>query len=165
MNTERSAEPHARHTVNAQHRLLGTFIGRWHVTGQNAPSTPGGAAATVSGEESYEWLPGSFFVMNRWDRLFSDGNEHVGTGFLGSRGGAGFFSQSFDNLGYERRYEVTAEGRVWSFTGQFERARYEFSEDGDGFTARWELSRDGKDWQPLCDLRATRIGQPMPAVS
>jgi hypothetical protein len=149
-------DAHAPRQVRPEHRLLDVFVGQWRVSGTSAPGGPG---SEVAGGESYEWLPGGFFLMNRWQRDFGAGNEHVGTGILGHLPEAPlFFAQSFDNLGYERRYDVSVEGRVWSYVGPWERARIEFAEDHQSFTARWELSKDGESWSPLCDLKMTKLG-------
>lgn len=47
-------------------------------------------------------------------------------------------AQSFENHGFERRYDVAVDGRTWSFTGEHERATIEVSSDGNTQTIRWE---------------------------
>ena len=55
-----------------------------------------------------------------------------------------------------RRYEVSAEGRVWSFVGHSERARVGLSTDGRTQTIHWEWHHD-QGWLPLCDRVATKL--------
>lgn len=58
----------------AAHRRLEVFIGGWHAEGtsydegQDAadPRAPG---VPWTSDESYEWLPGKFFVLHRWDAM------------------------------------------------------------------------------------------------
>jgi hypothetical protein len=52
---------------------------------------------------------------------------------------------------------VALAGRVWTFSGQFERATFAFSEDGDHYQETWELTRDGHIWLLLGALEASRF--------
>jgi hypothetical protein len=150
-------DPHAPRQVTSEHRKLDVFLGRWRVSGTTGLSAP--AETRLSGEDSYEWLPGGFFMANRWHHHLDTGQELVGTGVLGHLPEAPmFFAQSFDSLGHERRYDLSVEGRVWSYLGPWERATLEFADDGQSFTARWEMSRDGEGWTRLCDLKLTKLG-------
>jgi len=55
---------------------------------------------------------------------------------------AGAISRApFDNHGFQRCYDVTVDGRVWTFSGATERARIVFSDDGATQTITWE-------WRP-----------------
>ena len=56
----------------AAHRRLEVFIGDWHAEGTSYGDGQDAADPRASGvpwtsDESYEWLPGSFFVLHRWD--------------------------------------------------------------------------------------------------
>ena len=56
----------------AAHKRLEIFIGNWHAEGtsygdgQDA-TDPRASSVPWTSDESYEWLPGSFFVLHRWD--------------------------------------------------------------------------------------------------
>ncbi|WP_309672281.1 hypothetical protein [Gemmatimonas sp.] len=41
-----------------------------------------------------------------------------------------YFARTFENHGFYRHYDVHFDRRLWSITGERERARIEFSEDG-----------------------------------
>ena len=152
-----TTDRHEKRVVGPEHRRLDVFVGRWRVEGRNAPQAPGSPGTSVLGEESYEWLPGGFFLMNRWNRRFSDGGIHQGTGIIGHEpGGETYTNQAFDNLGYARNYALSNNGRTWSFAGKWERATVTFSDDGRHLQTRWEISKDGNIWQPLCDLASTK---------
>jgi len=66
-----------------------------------------------------------------------------------------YFARSFENHGFYRHYEVAVEGRVWTLSGESERARIELNEDGRRQTIAWEW-RPNDVWLPLCDRVATR---------
>lgn len=99
------------------------LIGQWQVEGNNAPAAPHAPRTPVSGEQSYEWLPGKFFVLGRWSRRFGDGGRaHIGTSILGyDPDRDGLSTHHYDNLGYAREYAVSVRDRVWSLTGRSER--------------------------------------------
>lgn len=150
------ADPHAERGRGPAHEQLEALVGAWRVTGRNAPAAPRSAASPVTGDQTYEWLPGRRFLAARWHHRF-DGGAHVGTGILGFDPETGaMFAHNYDNLGYARRYRVTVRGRVWTFTGARERATIEIAADGEAFTESWEISKDGAIWRPLCELVAVR---------
>jgi hypothetical protein len=66
-----------------------------------------------------------------------------------------YVARSFENHGFYRHYEVECDGRAWTFSGEFERARIVFSTDGRQQTITWEW-RPADRWLPLCDRVAVR---------
>jgi peptidoglycan/xylan/chitin deacetylase (PgdA/CDA1 family) len=102
-------------------------------------------------------MPGGFFLIGRWVHRFGSA-LHEGISFIGHDPGTRSYSaDNFDNLGYHRTYALDERGGLWHFSGGFERATMRFDDDGNGFTVNWELSKDGKTWAPLCELRGTRL--------
>jgi ketosteroid isomerase-like protein len=153
------SDPHATRARGSELEQLEAFVGAWRVFGHNAPAAPGATASEVIGEQTYEWLPGRFFLASRWHRRFAAG-EHVGTGILGYDPDAGsLLSHNFDNLGFARRYRVAVRGRVWTFAGPWERATISFDPSGERYTEAWEIARDGARWRTLCELWAVRARQ------
>lgn len=65
-----------------------------------------------------------------------------------------YFARSFENHGFYRHYEVANEGRIWTFSGELERARIEFSAD---FSIQTILWKPQGSWLPLCDRVARRV--------
>jgi hypothetical protein len=56
------------------HRRLDVFVGDWHTEGTSfadgqAPDDPRASAAPWKSDEHYEWLPGGFFLLRRWDAV------------------------------------------------------------------------------------------------
>ena len=66
------------------------------------------------------------------------------------------FARSFENHGFYRDDPVTRDGKVWTFSGETERATITFSNDDRTQTIAWEWKPDGA-WLPFCDRVATRI--------
>ena len=52
---------------------------------------------------------------------------------------------------------VKRDGNTWTFEGETERARYDFSRDGRTCVIKWEFKPDGELWKPLCDRTAKRV--------
>src|SRR6478609_3478416 len=100
---------------------LDGFVGTWRVTGRNLAGAPSGAGAAVSGTESFEWLPGGFFLAYRWHRRSGDG-QRQGLGVLASEAPEGRCSaQLYDDLGFVRRYDGTVQHGRLALAGAWER--------------------------------------------
>jgi hypothetical protein len=137
------------------HERLDAFIGNWKIDGRNAEGAPRAANTRVAGDESYEWLPGRFFLLHRWDRRFGD-TQHTGIAVIGYDASRDAYSaQFFDNLGYARTYDATIRDRVLTLMGARERASISVS--GGLMMTHWERTTDGAHWTPLCDLTGTKV--------
>lgn len=155
---EAPADPHAPRVPQELHKRLEAFIGRWSVSGRNADAAPAAPNSPIRGENHFEWLPGQLFVIGRF-RHDNGTGTHCGASMLGVDEESGaLFAHNFDNLGYERRYTLSIEGGVWRFAGRFERAALVFGQDGRSYEERWELSKDGEQFVPLCEMHATKLG-------
>ncbi len=66
-----------------------------------------------------------------------------------------YFARCFENHGFYRLCDLAVDGRVWTLSGDTERARIAFSADGRTQTITWEW-RPGDRWLPLCDRIARR---------
>lgn len=62
----------------------------------------------------------------------------------------------FDNGGNHPVYRVTEHDRVWIYTGEFQRATHTVSEDGKSMKVHWDWSKDGQNWNSLCDLKGAK---------
>jgi hypothetical protein len=154
-----SANPHAHRRPGREQELLKLFLGAWNVEGHNAPSAPDAEGDAVTGRDVFELLPGGFFIQGHWDHTFASGVVFTGIAMLGYDPDEGsFFAHHYDNLGYPRRYPVTYNDRVFTYTGQYERATIVFSPDGQRMIQTWEMSDDGENWRPLCELHSSKQG-------
>jgi hypothetical protein len=138
-------------------KKLQPFVGKWIVEGQNLSGAPVAPNTEVAGVQTYDWLPGNFFLVGKWDRQFDD-SEHIGIGMFGyDLTKQEFYLNNYDNLGHAVTYDVDSYRHIWKFAGVKERATVIFSNDGQTFIEDWEILNDNFVWQPLCTLKSTKI--------
>ena len=147
---------------SAAHKSLEVFIGTWHAegtsygVGQDA-ANPRAAGVPWTSDESYEWLPGGFFVLHRWDAM---AGSFSGVEIMGyDEADGGYFTRMFDNGGNHPDYRANVDGDVWSFTEPQSRATVTVHDGGDKMTFKWEWKNGGSEWLPLCDRVASRTRQ------
>jgi hypothetical protein len=143
------------------HRRLDVFIGTWHTEGTSftdgqTPDDPRASGVPWTSDETYEWLPGGFFVLHRWNALAGtrvfDGTEIIGN----DEANGGYFTRFFDNAGFHPEYTATVDGDVWTFTEPSTRATVTVQDGGQHIEHIWEWRHGGNAWLPLCERRATR---------
>lgn len=137
-----------------EHEKLAVWIGDWRAEG--ASYAADGARSDWRSEESVEWLPGEFFVVQRWNE-HGTGEPFIGLGVIGYDAETKrYFTRSFENHGFYRHYDMGVDGDVWTINGATERARVEFTDDGDTQLIHWDF-KPGETWLPLCDRTARRV--------
>jgi hypothetical protein len=142
-----------------EYEKLAVWIGDWRAEGTNYAAD--GATSRWLSEETFEWLAGQFFVVQRWNEHGST-EPFIGLGVMGyDQRTARHFTRSFENHGFYRHYDMTVEGNIWTFDGPTERARVEFVDGGDTQRIHWEFKPRGQ-WQPLCDRVARRVKPDVP---
>lgn len=147
---------------DARHEALSVFLGEWKAEGTSYGETeqpsddPKRNGAAWTSTHTGRWHSGEFFLIQ--DEKARPGGEIFDTlSVMGVDPQTGkYFARSFENHGFYRHYEVTVNDKVWTFTGEHERARIEFSADNRKQMIVWEWKPKDK-WLPLCDRTATRI--------
>lgn len=135
-------------------KRLEALIGEWkeETSFKNDPENSG------TGKATFEWLDGGFFIVWRFDSNYKKHGEHKGLCVIGydeaTKSCTGHF---FDNLGYARTYQVNITNDELKIKGEFERYSAEFSNQGKTLTGTWEHSKDGSNWEYLCDVKQTRL--------
>ena len=132
---------------------LDIFVGDWHAEGD---VYQGDKRARWVSDEHYEWLPGRHFLASRW-RADVGGHPFEGQGIFGHDEKRGYFAHFYDNGGHHPEYRLSVDGSRWTFSGEAQRAIYEFAADGKSYKIHWDKRENGGDWQPLCDLTARRV--------
>jgi len=160
MTTSDSEAPPTR---GKQHEALDVFLGRWRAEGttfgtpKQTEADPRGAHEPWVSTHTAMWHTGKFFLIQD-ERATSAGGPFDTLSILGvDAKSGGYVARAFENHGFYRHYDVTVDGDVWTFTGETERARIEFSDNGRTQTINWEW-RPKDQWLPLCDRVATREG-------
>jgi len=146
----------------AAHDALSVFLGDWKATGKSYgspdqdPNDPKGRPEEWTSRHTGAWHTGEFFLIQD-ERAVVGGKQFDTISIMGVDAATGeYFAHGFENNGFERRYAVKVEGRVWTLSGEFERATIAFSENGRSQDIVWEW-KPGKAWLPLCDRTATRV--------
>jgi hypothetical protein len=136
-------------------KQLEVFLGSWKADGEAKPGSP--EAGRMRTADTYEWYHGGFFMIDRGELRVDDNEPDKHVWMFGFDPSTGLYPiHAFDSRGNYRLYQASVENRTWTFTGEWERARIVFSEDGQRFTADWEFTVDGSRWAPLCHITAIR---------
>lgn len=141
---------------STEHDRLRIFLGQWHAEGLSY--APRGAVEKWVSDEIYEWLPGQFFMLQRWDATAGT-TDFKGLGIINFDPDTGnYVTRAYVNRGFIRDYVTRVEGNVWTLTGDRERARIEFTDGGNTQRINWEWRPNGNVWLPLCDRIAVKAG-------
>ena len=148
---------HTTPRPGAGHKKLNRFVGAWHTKGQTKVGA-NGEALLITGTDTYEWLPGGFFLVHRWDvRMGSE--ESKGIEIIGYDDKTKAYpTYSFDNQGNTGTYQASTRDGVWTFRSRSERATVVMSDDGNTIIANWEHLTDGINWQPWMEVKLQRAG-------
>ena len=111
---------------------------------------PRASAMPWTSDETYEWLPGGFFVLHRWDAM-------AGTKVFKGTALGGYFTRVFDDDGFHPEYRVDVSGNAWTFREPAARATITFGDGDDRMNVAWGRKNQGAEWLPLRDRVATRI--------
>lgn len=134
---------------------LSIFIGNWKVTGKDYSINS--HETEITGEETYEWLPGMQLLVNNWCK--NTGNfQRKGTGLMGTDASHHAFSvgNKPEEI-YTRSYKMQFEDNKWTLSGEKERAIISFDENGSQFIQDWESTIDGQNWSPLWRLEGKKL--------
>ena len=141
---------------SAELKKLKVFVGKWLVEGQNFTAAPIAQNIEFTGVQTYEWFPGNFYLIEKWDRQFNE-EEHIGIGMYGfNEETQEFYLTTYDNFGRERIFSIDSYRHIWKFTSRNERGTIVFSPDEQAFIEDWEVFKDFS-WQPLCSLKCTKL--------
>jgi hypothetical protein len=145
-----------------EHERLGVFVGTWHAEGlsygrDQDRNDPRAHAEPWVSDEITAWHAGKFFIIQDEDAKTGPASlvTHAVLGYDPATGA--YVAHTFENHGFSRQYAVRVDGRIWTFSGDTERARIEFSEDGQKQSVRWEWRPVDQTWLPLCDRTNVRV--------
>ena len=104
-------------TPSAEHKRLDVFVGKWDVEGQSYAEGQSNESLQVSSVkmkfvQTCEWLPGGFFLVNRWDGRVGEA-EFNGMEVIGyDAGSREYSSRFFDNAGNAQLLSAKMFGRI-----------------------------------------------------
>lgn len=144
-------------------RRLDAFVGSWTTVG-TAQASPLGPAGRLSTVESFEWLPGGFFLVHRWEGQLGSA-EVNGLEVLGFDARTKVYtSRFFDQAGMTGTLRANPQGNAWSWAGDTDIGGKLVKQrcttilvNADTFTTRCEYSADGFKWLTMLESRSTRV--------
>ncbi len=148
-------------TPSAEHQLLDMFVGKWQTEGLSyglgqSKENPYDSPVRWSGEETYELLPGGFFLVRHFNGQIGhvpiSGIETIGYDAASQT----YPSQMFDSYGRIHLAQRSLRDGVWSYTGTEHRATYTFRNDGNSMATHWEGLHE-EDWFVLVDSEGTKV--------
>lgn len=139
------------------YRLLDNFVGKWNTTG-NMKACEGAPDLHIEGTDTYEWLPGGFFLIHKVDvRVGNDckqATEIIGFDPTTSN----YTMHAYDNKGEITHMYAAEHHGIWTFASDTMRFTGAFSTDGNTISGIWEYSQRGQ-WEFLMDIKLTRARQ------
>ena len=140
---------------NSALKRLEILVGTWTITGE-VKDASGLVIAQLKAVDTYEWLPGGFFLLHRWDARVGD-DESIGIEIIGYDPSSQTYSTySFDNHGNFLTYRAALHEKVWKVQGKTERFAGRFSGDAKTLTGTWEKLGSDSTWVPWMDVTLTK---------
>lgn len=145
---------------NHKHDALAVFLGHWEARGTSYGDGQDDADPRANGvpwisTHTGHWHTGKFFLIQD-ERARPGGAVFDTLSIMGVDAETGvYFARTFENHGFYRHYKLSVDGKVWTLTGETERATTTFSEDNRRQDIIWEWRPNGR-WLPLCERVATR---------
>jgi uncharacterized protein DUF1579 len=138
-----------------EHKRLDVFVGKWNTEGTILAS-PSGPTSKLKAVDTYEWLPGGFFLVHHVDGRMG-GEEVKAIEIIGyDVTSQKYFTRSFDNQGNTSTYQASLLDGVWTILGDSERFTGLFGAGDSTLTGKWERF-EGSEWLPWMDVRLTKV--------
>jgi hypothetical protein len=135
---------------------LAVFVGEWQGTGTFLEGAGPGAGSTLQVHETYEWLPGGYFLIDNSSLNFGVGALEAHRVISYDEEANQYIMHAFDSIGFAREYKGNLQGSKWHFNGELERVTITLGADSKKLSTFWENSADGKIWRPLCKTEQTK---------
>lgn len=135
---------------------LNSFVGIWETAGE-VRSDPSGPAVKFKAGDSYEWLPGGYFLFHRFDAEMP-GGKVVGIEIIGyDKDKDAYTMHAFDSQGNADVMEGHFEMDNWTFIGKNTLFSGGFREGGRVFSGLWERRAGRGDWQPWMEVKLNKV--------
>lgn len=134
---------------------LNKLVGNWNTEGLILPSA-NSAGIEVKGTDTYEWLPGEFFLLHKVDVRIGD--DEVRTfEVIGFDETANHYTmQHYDNKGNSGLMTATIVDNLWLFKGEALLFKGNLNEDNTVFSGTWEQLNSEKIWVPYMNIRLVK---------
>ena len=137
---------------NLAKEQLAAYVGVWHTSGQifakdATPSVP------IYGIDSYEWLPGNYFLLHKVDVMIGDSiiknTEIIGWDYQT----ANYFMHAYDTSGVFSRMQATVGGKDWVYEGSTEKFVGGFNGNGSIFSGIWYTLEKDTTWREWMEIK------------
>ncbi len=146
-------------------KKLDYFLGTWTTEGTVAQG-PWGTGGKFSSSETYEWMPGNFFVQGHSDfkmppEVGGDGKE---VSFMGYDTQQNVYTyDAFNSQGRRETSKGTASGDTWTWTSSANYGGQDIQQkmtvkalSPSSYSMKFEISMDGKSWMTFMEGKATK---------
>jgi hypothetical protein len=146
-----------------EHRRLQSFVGTWATEG-TVKTSPSGSGVRFQGVDTYEWIPGGFFLLHRWDTHMPDGRTQ-GVEIIGYDSASGTYTvHSYDSSGNTDVMHARVANDTWTFEGKSLRFTGGFRDGGDTLAGIWEQRPgEGAPWVHWLDVTLSRVNRQVDA--
>ncbi len=141
---------------SAEIQHLHLFVGTWSTEGETYATTDA-PAVKVTGLDTYEWMPGKFFLVHH-------ANGHIGEEeleqieFIGYDPSSQMYTcHNFDSRGNSDLFQANLRDHTWTIEGKSSRFTGVFATTGNTLTGQWQQSSDGVNWLPWMDIKLTKV--------
>ncbi|HYF70696.1 MAG TPA: DUF1579 family protein [Ohtaekwangia sp.] len=135
---------------------LDKFVGQWNTTGKILP-TATTLEIKISGTDTYEWLPGKYFLLHKANVLMGD--EKIETfEIIGFDIEKNIYTmQHYDSQGNSGFMSATHIGNNWTLQGDSLKFTGGFKSDHKEFSGRWEQLNPNGSWADFMDINLNRV--------
>src|SRR6188768_3912855 len=99
------------------HQQLSKFVGFWNTEGK-IPATDTEPEKKILGTDTYEWLPGKFFLLHKVDVFVGDDKNETLEIIGFDKRIEKYTMQHYDNKGHSGFMTATCDDGVWTFIGE-----------------------------------------------
>ena len=144
-------------TASPELEHLNAFVGIWETEGEMTVD-PSGERVKFKATDTYEWLPGRYFLFHRFEGNLPGGNvvriEVIGY----NREINAYTMHAFDSQGNAFVMEGSLEMDNWTFVGERTLFSGGFRDSGKVFAGLWERRPgEGADWQPWMEVLLKKV--------
>jgi hypothetical protein len=141
---------------------LDYFAGNW-ISGGDMKPGPMGPGGKFSSTDEVHWMEGKFFLVlnSKFTGAMGDGSSISIMGYDPER--KVYTYNEYDSMGQAEKSTGTLEGDTWTFNsdenfgGQMMKGRFTMKvQSPTAYTYKFELSKDGAEWTPVMDGKATK---------
>jgi hypothetical protein len=139
----------------AEYKQLNRLAGKWNTEGIIA-GTGTSPEIHIKGTDTYEWLPGGYFLLHTVDVWMGDDRNQT-LEIIGFDKDAGHFTmQHYDNKGNSGVMTATVTGERWMFKGDTLQFKGGFSDHDRIFSGVWEQLTEEKTWAHFMDIKLVK---------